>query len=191
VERIWSWRGSERCIASDLHALAYAVTGVFDGGRSDLVGNYEAKEVKYQLHKSTCGPASLANAFEALGYHRTEEELRELSKGKGGEGTTYAGMKKAVVACGLGCKTIVEQRERNAMLALYYAIDNNMPVIIPIRNWEHWVAVVGKLGNNYIVVDSGSDDLLYFYTAKEVSDLWRSPTGRYYGIVVHEPPGAS
>ena len=148
----------------------------------------------FQRKKFTCGPASAANALEALGHRRTEEELAALM-GTTPEGTSpkqlMAGLTALKESCSLvGPGEIHERNARLASLTLLEALRAGRPVICCVKTdtpWDHWATAVGLLGPNIVLVDSGSEDLVLFYSPENFLARWRGPEGSakpYYGVIV-------
>ena len=141
--------------------------------------------MKYQDRKSNCGPASLANALEAIGIERSQDELGTLSK-QDANGTSSANLRKAAEAVGVDTVVIAEQRAESAAWALYTYVHSGSPGLLVVDNDEHWIAVVGKLGSTYIVADSADNDLLLFYTQDELLSRWANSSNKYCGFFLEK-----
>lgn len=144
--------------------------------------------MRLQARKSSCGPASLANALEALGLSRTEEELISLC-GQTPDGTTEKGLRKAIAALGGLNKEISESRPEVATLYLLQALYEGRPVILCVETWGHWAVAAGTLGfgKRVVCIDSGDNDLVRMRTLDEVVDWWRGPDAAkkpFYGVIV-------
>ena len=137
--------------------------------------------MRYQSRKSSCGPAALANALESIGVVRTEDELGTLSK-QSTEGTSSINLRKAVEAMGIEVLNVCEQREEVAGWLLESQIRSGHPGVIVVDNDEHWVSVVGILGETYIVADSADNDLMMFYSLQSLLTRWKGPSDRYTGF---------
>lgn len=144
--------------------------------------------MKLQARKSSCGPAALSNALEALGLVRTEEELISLC-GQTTDGTTEKGLRKAIDAIGGLNKVIHEGRADVAMLFVLQALYEGRPVIVCVDDWQHWAVAAGTLGfgKRIVCVDSGDNDLVRMRTLDEFVEWWAGPeaaTRRWWGVVV-------
>lgn len=137
--------------------------------------------MRYQSRKSSCGPASLANALEAVGIERTEDELAALSK-QDAQGTSPVNLRKAAEAVGVETVNVSEQRREVARWCLEYHLHNGHPGLIIVDNDDHWVAVIGHLNGTYIVADTADNDLLVFYSAEGLLDRWCSKNNKYCGF---------
>lgn len=140
--------------------------------------------MRYQSRKSSCGPASLANALEAIGIERTEDELATLSK-QDATGTSSVNLRKAAEAVGVETINVAEQRKESAGWAISSFLRAGNSGLLVVDNDEHWVACVGMLGNRYIIADSADNDLLLFYGLDELLTRWRSANGKYCGFFLH------
>ena len=137
--------------------------------------------MKYQSSKSSCGPASLSNALEALGIERTEDELATLSK-QDTTGTTSINLRKAAEAVGVEVNNVVIQNAESAAWCVSYHMTAGHPGILVVDNDEHWVALVGHLNGTYIVADSADNDLLLFYSEEQLLERWRNEHCKYNGF---------
>ncbi len=148
------------------------------------------KQVKFQSRKSSCGPAALRNALEALGIERSEDELAALCKQTATGGTTGASLRKALGNIeGVINARIDEARTDVAILRLLQALYDGRPVIVCVEEWGHWAVAVGVLGfgKRVVCVDSGDNDLVRLRTTDEMADWWCGPDGvkrPYWGVVV-------
>ena len=138
--------------------------------------------MRFQSHKSTCGPAALHNALEALGTDRSEDELSSMC-GTTTDGTSEKGIKRACKALAVSCTTISERKFIFARLLLFEAITTMYTAIISVDKGEHWVAVVGLSGSRFIIVDSADNNLVLFWDYGKLEEKW-SGAGNYYGIIL-------
>lgn len=130
----------------------------------------------------------MANALEALGLTRTEDELVALC-GQTTEGTTEKGLRRAIAAVGGLNRVIHESRPEVAMLYLLQSLYEGRPVIVCVENWEHWAVAAGTLGfgKRIVCIDSGDNDLVRLRTIDEFVGWWAGPEGaakRWWGVVV-------
>lgn len=137
--------------------------------------------MRYQSRKSSCGPAALCNALEAVGIVRTEDEIGSLAK-QSTDGTSSIHLRAAAEAIGVEVLNVSEQREEVAGWLVESQLRAGNPGILVVDNDEHWVALIGMLNGTFIVADSADNDLLCFYSRNGLLDRWKSPTGRYAGF---------
>ena len=137
--------------------------------------------MRYQSRKSSCGPAALANALEAIGVVRSEDELGVLSK-QDVNGTSSVNLRKAAEATGVETVLVNEQRDEVAEWCINSHINAGHSGLLVVDNDEHWVAIIGRLNGTYIVADSADNDLLCFYDTKSLLDRWRNVHGKFSGF---------
>lgn len=145
--------------------------------------------MRFQSTASSCGPAAARNALLALGVTRSEAEIETLTGMTAASGTSAKGILKALHAIlpdGAGPGVINETREDVALLRLLAALGAGHPVICCVDNDEHWVAAVGTLGRNILLVaDSADAELILSYQPPEYLARWRGPGRKpFFGIVV-------
>lgn len=81
--------------------------------------------MRFQTRKSSCGPAAVRNALEALGHVRTEEEIAQLAR-QTAEGTDPKGVLRALRSVAKSCdlvgpNVLNERSPQVAMLKLLEA----------------------------------------------------------------------
>lgn len=146
--------------------------------------------MKFQSRKSSCGPAALANALEAVGIKRSEEELAALCKQTATGGTAGKALRSALSNMeGVINAEIHEARSDVAILRLLQSLYDGRPVICCVDTWEHWAVAAGVLGfgKRIVCIDSGDNDLVVMRTVDEFLDWWRGPEGAtklYWGVIV-------
>lgn len=133
--------------------------------------------MKYQSRKFTCGPATIVNVANLLGIKVSEEDACKHTV----DGTTERQIKDGLQRLGLGIEV---HKGRDSLAAIQW-VDTSIclgsPTIICVDKWTHWVAVVGKLGGDYLVIDPADPELLVRFTAGKLSAVW-GYNKRYYGI---------
>ncbi len=145
--------------------------------------------MRFQQNRSSCGPAALSNALEALGIHRTEDELIALSR-QTPDGTSPRGIIKAIRSISdsttpLKGLPVRWGKPEDAIVGLWWNVsEHGRPTILCVDAFEHWVVCVGKLGKRFSVVDSADNRLLLHYEPDALLRRWVGPAGGYYGIVV-------
>ena len=146
--------------------------------------------MKFQSHKSSCGPAALHNALAALGINRSEDELGVLCKTTSEGGTSVRGLLGAIRSVSTTDLPLLGQalrwrKEDDAQIGLwYYIAERGRPIILCVDSFEHWVTCAGHLGTRFGVIDSSDNRMVIFYTLKELVVRWAGPKGGYHGIVV-------
>jgi ABC-type bacteriocin/lantibiotic exporter with double-glycine peptidase domain len=139
--------------------------------------------MRYQSRKSSCGPASLANALEAIGVVRSEDELATMSK-QDTDGASSINLRKAAESIGVEVINVIEQRSASAGWALGHYLRSGYSGLLVVDNDEHWIAVVGILGNRFIVIDSADDELVLYYSLNELVSRWGNDNDKYSGFFI-------
>jgi len=136
-----------------------------------------------QDSQANCGPFALKNALSALGIERSAEELEKACGTTATKGTPTKGVHKAASKIE-GCSPVAlrEKRCDVAMLKLDRSIRIGRPALLVVDEGQHWVAVVGFLGERYLVADSGDSELVLSYTAAGLEERWRDTT--YEGVLL-------
>ena len=142
--------------------------------------------MRMQSTEATCGAAALSNALKAVGLPRSEEEMMKLASSTS-NGTSMAGLIRALRAVGRTPTKIAEVREQVAVIRLVVSLQCGHPVVMCVDAWEHWVVAVGLLGSGgsprIVVVDSASLELTHVYTLSELVDRWRHGN-KFSGVTV-------
>lgn len=73
---------------------------------------------------------------------------------------------------------ITEARRDVAILKIRHYLDHGRPVITLVTSSEpddHYVAIVGRLGDSLLVADSANVELVEPWTEEEMSEWWAAP----------------
>lgn len=151
--------------------------------------------MKLQERGYSCGPAALRAALYVLGHNLTETSLRRKS-GTTPDGTDEKGIKRAVAYYGHGSREYNSESMKKSWAWLKSTVGRGKPVLLCVDGWNHWVAVVGKLGGKLLIFDPDSSpgrrkkySGLEILNEQELGNRWRytdDETGRssYYAIAV-------
>ena len=141
--------------------------------------------MQYQSRKFSCGPATLANVLNLLeveGGRVTEDAACVHTT----EGTNERQLKAGIEKHGCYAEVHKGRDSLGAIQWLDVCVNLGTPVILCVDAWSHWVAVVGKLGSDYLVIDPADPELLTKLNSGKVSARWNHKK-RYYGIAVVKP----
>lgn len=130
--------------------------------------------MRFQQTKSSCGPASLANAARAMGIERTEDELIELCHTTP-DGTTPRNLVKAANLISSGAFEVRERRPEVAIAFLRDSCRAGRAGVALVDEGEHYVAIVGRLGQRFVVVDPAHNDMVLCYNLDDWLARWRYP----------------
>lgn len=142
--------------------------------------------IRMQDNQANCGPFALKNALAAIGIERSAEELEKACGTSATNGTPTKGIVKAASKIdGLQPAVIRETRSDIALLKLEHAVRRGRPVVIAWCSREpgdHWVAVVGVLGERYLVADAADSELVLSHAVDELESKWRD--SKYEGVIL-------
>ena len=146
---------------------------------------------RFQSYRADCGPMSICNALEALEIRRSHDEIVTLCGTTARDGTNHLGMLRAIRALKESCDLFgpVELRDSHsdvALLRLGHLLGRGRPAILCVELWSHWLAVVGVLGDRFILADSADLRQTVWVGPQELVQRWGYPGVRsgYYGIAV-------
>jgi len=104
-----------------------------------------------------------------LPVHRIAAGLLNLYKYDGGTEPEY--ITKQIRK--IGKELIIrESGDKKAKNALDLMLNKKIPLIINVDDGDHWMVVAGKYDNNYIVIDSGVEPTISFYSWSDLRDRW-------------------
>ncbi len=142
--------------------------------------------MRLQDSQANCGPFALKNALEAIGIQRSAEELEKACGTSATNGTPTRGILRAASKIE-GCYPVVlrEAKRDVALLKLEHAIRRGRPAVIAWCSQspgDHWVAVVGVLGERFLVADAANSDLVISVEVDELEARWRD--SKYEGVIL-------
>ena len=110
-----------------------------------LGGSYQGREgMILQSGLNDCGPAALANVFEALGIDAPATDSLEVLAGTGPRGTRASGLIRAAAVFGLDLSLV------------RVAWEERQHVPTPFIAWvheSHFVAVTARAGDRFTILD--------------------------------------
>lgn len=117
-----------------------------------------------QHEEVDCGAASFATVTKHYGLHLTLHQARELV-GIGQQGTSFLGIRRGAEAMGFMAQAI-----RVPIPKIFSQIDRMpLPAIIHWRGY-HFVVLLAKRGNRYVIADPGAG--IRYLSQKELADNW-------------------
>lgn len=142
-----------------------------------------------------CGPTAIANALRALGKKLPLEPIVKLC-GTTPNGTDAPQMKHALWTLGYQYEECGVSDDRLARGWLISHVSLGHPVILCVDNWEHYVCVVGQIGQRYLLCDSENDPKntaengIHALTIRTICRRWKAAKNvsdgyeRHYGLAV-------
>lgn len=109
----------------------------------------------YQELDYSCGPAAIVNALRCLGIKKTEKTILKTSNTNSKNGTSEEDMIRVLTDLGFCIRKHEQGQYEKAWKWLHNKLKAGSPVIISVRNWQHYVAAIGVMGDRIIIADSG------------------------------------
>jgi len=164
--------------------------------------------MRYQQRPYSCGAAAVVNALRCYGKKVPEKLIRNkagTNKKKGTQedpetdektGEFRPGMKETLRTFGFFGDGFTERTVVDAFTLLDNYLILGHPVIICVQKFEHWVVVVGKLGEDkYIVIDSSrwsynkQENGVHVMAKKKLTKFWKHKTKKVLsGFAVKKLP---
>lgn len=121
----------------------------------------------------SCGPFALKHSLIALGKFVSEREIGRLARTHWWSGTDELRLARAARA--FGCDLEFERR-RDAAAArkvLGEWLAEQIPVLLCVDGWAHWISVLRVQRDQMVVVDSNMDPVLGILTWTQLRRRWR------------------
>lgn len=131
--------------------------------------------MRFQKEPGHCGVTVIANALRCFGKKVSEKKIRALTN-LDEEGVDEVGIKKALEELGFLGIEFTPGTKAAALLSL----GNQFPSIICVDNWNHWVLLLGKVQDRYILIDSSrtvkntSENGIHVVSEKELLKRWKN-----------------
>lgn len=143
-----------------------------------------------------CGIASIQAALQALQVRATQPAIAARCHVNPVDGTSEEEMKRALLAYGVGLDEFETNLEKKAHSWLLEHVDMYGPAIVCVDEWEHWVVVIGRTADMFIVFDPAKTPEnkkklgIHFYSWIGLRTRWLLPRragGKsFYGIGVSQ-----
>jgi ABC-type bacteriocin/lantibiotic exporter with double-glycine peptidase domain len=148
--------------------------------------------MKLQRGPGTCGAAVIVNCLRVFGKKIPQKRIESLAGTTPEHGTDENGILTALASLSYVGLPYQGPAKLKAIEWLDDALHAG-PVILSVENGNHWVAVVGKAVDRYIVVDSTNtkrnlkENGIHVLSKKELLRQWYNKTDRLlYGIAVNQ-----
>lgn len=145
--------------------------------------------MNFQLPGGVCGPAAIVNTLRCFGVRVSQRKVKKLA-GTDANGTDEFGMITALSELGFYGTEYLSKVKTEALTWLTHALGSG-PVIICVDGWGHWVTVIGKSADRFIVVDSSNtiynkrENGVHVYTGRDLIKRWYNKReGSLYAIAV-------
>lgn len=121
----------------------------------------------------SCGPFALKHALLALGRMVDAGEIATTARSSWWSGTNEIQLARAARA--VECDLVLERRldPEEARKVLVKNLRANVPVLLCVEDWSHWITVVRAEDRRFVVIDSTDDPLLSVKTWPQLRNWWR------------------
>jgi len=146
--------------------------------------------MRYQKDSYSCGAAAVVNALRCFGKKISERNVRVFSRTTVEKGTDHHGIIAALRGLGFDGYEFETENKADAFASLKNCLKKG-PVILCTMNFEHWVTVIGMVGdweNSYIIVDptrtvkNKKENGTQILTKKQLLKTWQTREGKLFGI---------
>ena len=126
-----------------------------------------------QPNSYTCGPFALKYALVMLGIFRNEREIGKAAGVTWWAGTDEIGLARAAKKYKCRMKYFHETNPLPALNKLDMELNKQLPCILSVDEWGHWLTVLSKHKNKYIIVDSGQEKVISVVSALKLLRRWK------------------
>ena len=126
-----------------------------------------------QPNEWTCGPFALKHALIALGRVANGEELAKLAHSHWWSGTDEIRLARAAHAydCELVGHRVRSPEKARALLQSH--LKQKLPVLLCVDDWEHWIVVLARQKDNFVLIDSLLEPVLQVVSWSQLHRRWR------------------
>ncbi len=118
-----------------------------------------------------CGPFALKHALLTLGVF-SEEHLIGHTAGTTSGGTDERQLAVAARRLGFDLPVVRRHTPADAHSGLCDALSAGNPVLLCIDQWEHWVAVSGRQGTRFVMLDSAEAQVIRIVEWPDLEHRW-------------------
>jgi|JI10StandDraft_1071094.scaffolds.fasta_scaffold07222_5 hypothetical protein len=125
-----------------------------------------------QPNEWTCGPFALKHAMVALGRACDANEIAQTARTHWWSGTNEIRLARAARA--FDCDLVLERSSdaEEARRRLVKHLREQVPVLLCVDEWTHWITVVGVEEGRFLVIDSEQDPVLTIHTWPQLRSRW-------------------
>ncbi len=124
-----------------------------------------------QPNSYECGPYALKHALGMLGVFVSERWLAALA-GSTADGTDERQLAGAAKRLGYALPTIRVTDAAAGRTALERELDRGHPVLACVDQWQHWIAIVARDGDRFVILDSAERAVFRVVEWSELRDQW-------------------
>lgn len=116
--------------------------------------------------------------------------MRKLTNTTKENGTDEFGIISGIKGIGFKCIEYTTKSKKEAINWLTGAVMNTQPTILCVDSWSHWVVVVGKIGDRFVLIDSTKtisnvkENGIHVLSPKQLMRRWVSKEKNIYAIAM-------
>lgn len=120
-----------------------------------------------------CGPYALKHALLALGRFVEAQEIATTARSHWWSGTDEIRLARA--AREYECDLVLERRRdaEDARKQLVAFLRDQIPVLLCVDRWEHWITVVRSEERRFVIIDSSCEPTMSILTWAQLRSRWR------------------
>lgn len=126
-----------------------------------------------QPNNYQCGPFALKYALAVLGIFKNEDQIGISAESTWWAGTDEIGLTQAARKFNCELKYFYSDLASLAIKMLNKQLKNRYPCILSVNNWEHWIVVINRTKDKYVIVDSGKTKVISSISQKKMVKMWR------------------
>ncbi len=121
----------------------------------------------------TCGPFALKHALLALGRFVEADEIAATARTHWWSGTDEIRLARA--AREFECDLVLERRRdaEDARKQLVKFLREQIPVLLCVDRWEHWITVVRSEDRRFVIIDSEAEPMMSVVSWTQLRTRWR------------------
>ena len=118
-----------------------------------------------------CGPFALKYALILLGIPSSEREIARIA-GTDESGTDERELARAAKQFGCDLGLIRREEADSAREDLREVLDRQIPALLCVHGWDHWVTVAAVEGDEFVILDSRDPSVLTVAPWTRLRDMW-------------------
>lgn len=119
-----------------------------------------------------CGPFALKHALVTLGILADELEITKIAGTRWWAGTDEFQLAKAARRFGCDLRLIRRYDPEKARRELISYLRRDIPVLLCVQEWEHWITAVKEEKGKFILLDSKEKAVLTILSWRDLKKLW-------------------
>lgn len=120
-----------------------------------------------------CGPFALKYALVMLGVFKHEDQIAYIAGSTWWAGTDEIGLARAAKKFNVRLKYLQSSNPNDARRMINSELKKNRPILLCVKNWEHWCTVVSYSKGEYVLIDSEFDKVIMVKNADQLIRYWR------------------